>query len=75
MSIHHEGTFFSYVKELLDTDTITLDPYTDNHYTKLVYNILNKTDQYRIGIREWDKKDTSKNTLAIFKPHFRNDHE
>ena len=54
------GYFFNYVEELLDIDTITLYNYTDNHYIKLVYIIINKTDQYRIGIWEWNKKDTPK---------------
>ena len=52
MSKHHLGTVFNNVEELVDIAIVDINPYTDNQYTNLVYNILNETGQYKIGIME-----------------------
>ena len=37
-------------KELGDIATTALNPYTNQQYTNLAYNIINKTVQYKIGL-------------------------
>ena len=52
------NNIFNNIKELGDIATISLNPYNDQKYINLAYNIINKTGKYKIGFCEWNRKDT-----------------
>ena len=45
-------TVFNNAKKLGGIATTALNPYTDQQYINLAYNILNKTARYKIGLWE-----------------------
>ena len=60
-------TVFNDVEELRYISTTTIIPYTNQKYIKLDYNIINKSGQYKISIREWNRKDTANKNWAAIK--------
>ena len=68
-------TVFNDVEELGDIATTYINSYTDHHYINLAYNIINKTGKYKIGLQEWNRKDTSDKKWAELKPHFCTAHQ
>ena len=44
-------TIFNDVAELGDIATAYLNPYTNQQYINLVYNITNKNGRYKIGLQ------------------------
>ena len=63
-------TTFNDVEELGDIAIADLNPYTDQNYIKVDYNIIYKTRQYKIALLEWNRKDTHDKTWAAFKANF-----
>ena len=64
------GIVLNGVEELGDITTTYINTYTNQQYINLAYNIINKTGQYKICLREWNYKDTAVKTWDSLKPHF-----
>ena len=69
------NTGFNNFEKLGYIATTDLNPYTQQQYMNLAYNIIKKNRRYNIGLREWNHKDTADKTWDEFKPHLRTTHQ
>ena len=58
-----------------DIASTALNTYTDHQYINLAYKIINKTGQYKIGLWEWNCKDTAGKTWDAFKLYIFTSHK
>jgi hypothetical protein len=65
---------FNAVEDLLDFSTSAGTPYTQLQAINIAYVLVNKTGQFRVGIREWNRKPQNEKTWIHFKRHFREAH-
>ena len=63
-------TVLNGVEELGDIATADLNPYINQQYINLDYNIINKTGRYKIGLWEWNCKDTTGKNLGCIQTTF-----
>ena len=63
-------TIFNNIEEFGDISASDINPYTNNNYINLYYNIIQKQFLCKIGLQEWNQKYTADENWAAFKPHF-----
>ena len=64
---------FNKIEDLMDLATAVSSPYSAQQIINFGYNILNKTEKFKQGIREWNQLLPAQKTWDAFQTHFSNE--